>query len=196
MNNPLSSVISTQAPTDGDLLSILIDDAKAGHDPKIKLFLYTADEELDPFSDEAIRAANPAYGDFLNKDEILAKTEKAKRMPSSESSYRNLILNQRVEAENPFVSKLIWQNNGEKPLPFEGKDVYAGVDLASVNDLTSLKLMFYEHEQWHVHSVFGLPSAGLAEKSKSDRVPYDVWAKQGYLETTPGAASEYEYVAQ
>jgi phage terminase large subunit-like protein len=39
---PLSIIISTQAPTDGDLLSILIDDAMAGYDPRVICSLYTA----------------------------------------------------------------------------------------------------------------------------------------------------------
>src|SRR5215471_14316364 len=40
--DPLSIVISTQAPTDVDLLSVLIDDAQAGHDPYTVVKLYTA----------------------------------------------------------------------------------------------------------------------------------------------------------
>src|SRR5262249_46803869 len=69
---PLSIIISTQAPNDSDLLSVLIDDALAGHDPRVVISLYAADEKLDPFSEEAIRMANPAFGDFQNADEVLA----------------------------------------------------------------------------------------------------------------------------
>jgi phage terminase large subunit-like protein len=47
-----------------------------------------------------------------------------------------------------------------------------------------------------VHSSFWLPEEGLAEKSRKDRVPYDVWQKQGLLNTTPGNAIEYEFVAE
>jgi hypothetical protein len=65
---PLSIIISTQAPSDGDLLSLLIDDAQAGHDPRITLSLYTAPKGLDPFSEEAIRAANPAFDTFHESD--------------------------------------------------------------------------------------------------------------------------------
>jgi hypothetical protein len=32
---PLQVIISTQAPTDNDLLSVLIDDAMGAHDPRI-----------------------------------------------------------------------------------------------------------------------------------------------------------------
>jgi phage terminase large subunit-like protein len=52
------------------------------------------------------------------------------------------------------------------------------------------------NDEWHVKPIFWLPANGLAEKSRKDRVPYDVWHKQGFLETTPGKAIEYSYVAQ
>lgn len=47
----------------------------------------------------------------------------------------------------------------------------------------------------HVRPTFWLPDSGLAEKSRNDRVPYDVWAKDGHLRTTPGKTIEYEFVA-
>jgi hypothetical protein len=68
---PLSIVISTQAPTDNDLLSILIDDAKAGHDRRTVLRLDTAPDKLDPFTKAAIKAANPAFEHFMNQRECL-----------------------------------------------------------------------------------------------------------------------------
>ena len=191
---PLSIVISTQAPTDSDLLSILIDDALTGQDPKIKVVLYSADMDLDPFSDEAIRQANPHFDIFMNKDEVRNQARKAKRMPSSENAYRNLVLNQRVEAKNPFVSRAVWQENGDVPASLIGKRVYGGLDLSSVSDLTSLELV--GEEDGSVDSTFWLPEEGLEDKSRADRVPYDVWAKQGFLKTTPGRAIEYEFVAE
>src|SRR5580658_4355851 len=100
---PLSIVISTQAATDGDLLSILIDDALRGADPSTIVRFYTAPPELDPFSEEAIRAANPAFDVFMNQKEVLAMAADAKRMPAREAAFRNLVLNQRVEAEEPFL---------------------------------------------------------------------------------------------
>lgn len=190
---PLSIVISTQAPTDADLLSLLIDDGLTGANPRIKVELCTAPLDLDPFSEKAIRAANPHFDDFMNKEEVFGQAHDAKRMPSRESSFRNLILNQRVEARNPFVTRAIWGENGAQPEDIEGADVYGGLDLSSVNDLTALVLSTAEGD---VHPTFWLPGEGLAEKSRADRVPYDLWAKQGFLQTTPGRAIEYEFVAE
>lgn len=189
---PLSIIISTQAPTDADLLSLLIDDARTGAEPRNKVVLHSAPLDADPFSEETIRLANPHYDEFMNKEEVRRQAADAKRMPSREASYRNLILNQRVEASNPFISRTVWEENGTPPESLEGKTVYGGLDLSSVSDLTALVLV---SEDGDVESTFWLPSEGLAEKARNDRVPYDVWEDEGLLQTTPGRAIEYEYIA-
>ena len=191
-DNPLSIIISTQAPTDADLLSLLIDDALTGADPRNKVELYSAPMDVDPFSEEAIHAANPHYDFFMNKEEVRRQAQDAKRLPSREPAYRNLILNQRVEARSPFISRTIWRECGEEPAPLEGQAVYGGLDLSSVNDLTALVLVT---EDGDVESTFWLPEDGLAEKSRNDRVPYDQWARDGFLQTCPGRAIEYEWIA-
>ena len=192
---PLSIIISTQAPTDADLLSILVDDAQAGHDPRVVLRIESAPDDLDPFSEEAIRAANPAFDYFMNQDEVFAMAEDARRMPSREAEYRNLILNQRVEASSPFVSRSLWQTCWAEPRSIEDVPVYGGLDLSEVKDLTALVLIGKVAGTWQVHPTFWLPRDGLAEKSRTDRVPYDQWAKAGHLLTAPGKSIDYEYIA-
>jgi phage terminase large subunit-like protein len=194
--NPLSIVISTQAPTDGDLLSVLIDDASSGADPRVILSLYTSDVEADPFDVETIKQANPAFGDFQSADEVKAMAEDARRMPSRENEYRNLILNQRVDRTTPFVSKTIWQANGGEVSDWGDVPVYAGLDLSAVHDLTAFVPIAWIEDAWEVKPTFWLPGEGLLEKSRADRVPYDVWARDGYLQTTPGRSIQYEFVAE
>ncbi len=190
--SPLSIIISTQAPTDADLLSLLIDDALTGADSRIKVALHTAPMDADPFSDEAIRAANPHFDVFMNREEVRKQATDAKRLPAQEASYRNLILNQRIEARSPFVTHTVWKENGGIPQEFEGQSVYAGLDLSSTTDLTALVLV---SDDGDVMPTFWLPEEGLSEKSRADRVPYDLWQKQGFLQTTPGRAIEYDYIA-
>lgn len=194
--NPLSIVISTQAPTDSDLLSMLIEDGLSGQDPRVVVSLYTAPETLDPFTEEAIRLANPAFGDFQNAQETLAMAEDARRMPSREQEYRNLILNQRVDASAPFVSRKVWADCGGPVVSnLDGLPVYAGLDLSEVSDLTALVLVAPVEMVWNVKPTFWLPGHNLAEKARADRVPYDIWARDGWLQTTPGKTVDYEYVA-
>jgi phage terminase large subunit-like protein len=193
--SPLSIIISTQAPRDVDLLSVLIDDAQAGHDPHTVVKLYTAPTDLDPFGEETIRLANPAFGTFLSAKEVLAMAKDAQRMPAREAEYRNLILNQRVEVSNPFVAPAIWKGCGGPVGSLESIPLYGGLDLSEAADLTALVLIGKRDGKWRVQPTFWLPSEGLSEKSVSDRVPYDMWARQGYLQTTPGRSISYEFVA-
>lgn len=196
-DDPLSIIISTQAPTDADLLSVLIDDALQGNDPKVVVSLYTAPMELDPFGEAAMKAANPAFGDFLNADLVRGMAEDARRMSARESQYRNLVLNQRVDASSPFISRSVWEScRGTEPVAFDtDTPVYAGLDLSSVNDLTALVLIGRVDGIWQVKPYFWLPKDGLAEKAKKDRVPYDVWERDKYLLAAPGKSVDYEFVA-
>jgi phage terminase large subunit-like protein len=188
---PLSIIISTQAPNEDDLLSILIDDARENQDGRTKLFLFSADADADPFEEETIRQANPAFGDFQNAEEVLAMAEDARRMPSREAEFRNLILNQRVEVNSPYIARAIWDANGNAPAAMEGA-VWAGLDLSATSDLTAFVMV---DRNGSVKPTFWLPEDGLAEKARADRVPYDLWQKQGFLQTCPGRTVDYEFVA-
>lgn len=191
-DEPLSIIISTQAPTDADLLSLLIDDALTGADPRNKVELCSAPLHLDPYSDEAIRAANPHFDSFMNQEEVRRQASDAKRLPSREPAYRNLILNQRVEARSPFISKAVWDENAALPSVLQGQKVWAGLDLSSVSDLTALVVV---SENGDVYPTFWLPEEGIVEKSRVDRVPYDQWARDGVLELTPGRSIQYQFIA-
>ena len=193
--NPLSIIISTQAPTDADLLSVLIDDALAGHDPHTVCKVYTAPPDLDPFDEATVRLANPAFGSFLNADEVMSMAAAAKRMPAREAEYRNLILNQRVEPTNAFVTPETWKSCDTPAGPLDGLTVYGGLDLSEVADLTALVLIGWSGNKWQTYPTFWLPSVGLEERAMSDRVPYDVWRDRGFLQVTPGKTVSYQFVA-
>jgi phage terminase large subunit-like protein len=51
-------------------------------------------------------------------------------------------------------------------------------------------------QAWETKPTFWLPKIGLAEKSRADRVPYDLWASQGLIQTPDAKAIEYEFVAE
>jgi len=192
--NPLLIAISTQAPTDADMFSTWIDAQKAAADPRVVCHVYVAPEDCDLMDKAAWAAANPALGKFRSMPDVEKQAKQAMAMPANEPEFRNLILNQRVEAVSPFVSRSVWESNGAAPEATAPKaKAWAGLDLSSVADLTAL---IGVDEAGGVHSTFWLPKEGLAEKSRKDRVPYDLWEKQGFLYTTPGKAIEYEFVAE
>jgi phage terminase large subunit-like protein len=197
-SEPLLIVISTQAPTDADLLSIMIDDAERSSDQSIVCHLYTAPEDCALDDEKAWAAANPAMGLFRSKADIEDKAEKAKRMPSSENAFRVLYLNQRVNMVAAFVSAAVWKA-GNRPAAegvFQRVPNMGGLDLSATTDLTSLILTARENEELNVDAHFWMPADTVAEATRRDKAPYDVWVREGLIRTTPGKVIDYDFVAR
>lgn len=195
--NPLLLSISTQAANDGDLLSIWIDDAKTSNDPHTVCHVYSADKDLKITDPKAWKQANPALGVFRSEDDIRKLADKANRMPSFENTFRNLNLNQRVSTVSTFVSIDAWKESGAEQSSPSGLTAYGGLDLSARTDLTSLVLTTKDPDgKINVYSYFWTPEIGLEDRSKRDRSPYDVWAKQGFIRTTPSATVDYTYVVR
>lgn len=194
---PMLMVISTQAPNDGDLLSIWLDDAASSKDKRIVSHVYEGAKDCDLTDKAAWKAANPALGKFRSLPDVKEQAERASRMPSFEPTFRNLVLNQRVEMMAPFISRGVWIANS---LPAEDdvfytEPVYVGLDLSAKTDLTAMVMMAYR-ERWHVKAYFWTPAKGLADRAKRDRAPYTVWEQQGFIRAIPGASIDYESVAR
>lgn len=191
--NPLLITISTQAPTANDLLSTWIDAQKNAPDPRVVCHVYAAPDDCALDDRAAWAAANPAMGVFRSLADIEKQCKAAMEMPANEPAYRNLVLNMRVEADSPFVSRSVWTANGQPPGDKPQGKVWGGLDLSSVSDLTAFVVV---DEKGGVFPVFWLPKEGLREKAKQEKVPYDLWEREGKLLTTPGKAIEYEFVAR
>jgi phage terminase large subunit-like protein len=90
----------------------------------------------------------------------------------------------------------VWKSCGGKVIEFGDAPVWAGLDLSARTDLTALCLVGKVNNTWQIKCHFWTPEKGLLERAKKDRQPYDVWARQGYLHTTPGHTVDYEFLAQ
>jgi phage terminase large subunit-like protein len=196
----LGIVISTQAPDDEHPLSQLIDVGLAGLDPSLYVQLHAAPADADPFSEEVWRACNPALGVFLDPEEFRRQAARAKKIPAFLSAFRNLRLNQRVNADPRLIAPADWGAcQGEIDGPaLSGRACYAGLDLSSTTDLTALVLIFEPEEPGEpmdVLSWFWLPAGRIVEREDEDKIPYRSWRDQGYIETTTGRAIDKRAVA-
>jgi len=192
---PLFIVISTQAKDPQHILSQLIDDGLRGNDPTTVCHLYEIPEDKDVFDSKNWKQANPALGDFRSRSEMATAAKRAQRMPSFEAAFRNLYCNQRVEANSPFIPRAEWEGcRGEADIE-PGSGVYMGLDLSGKTDLTAL-VAVSGGDNDHVRSWFWKPKETILEHERRDRVPYSVWEKQGVIETTPGRAIQYDWVAE
>ena len=183
----LGVTISTQARDDLHFCSEMLDAPPADSFYR-QVHEAPADCALDDRA--AWAAANPALGAFLNEDEFADAAEMAQRSPSFAPAFRNLNLNQRVDASDRFIGPADWEANGEPfdAIELEGQRCYGGLDLSSTRDLTALALWFPDAGRllcWHF-----VPADTIGERVERDRVPYDRWAADGWITTTPGRATD------
>jgi phage terminase large subunit-like protein len=201
--NPLMMVISTQAAADHAVMSELVDyglRVQAGDvaDPSFHLTLYAAPNDADPWHPDTWRMANPAIGDFRSYDDVKRQADQAKLVPSKEAAFRNLILNQRVSAVSRFIHKAEWDACADPVdlAALDGRECYAGLDLGATRDLTAFIMVFPDDAgRLDVVCRFFMPEANIEDRSNEDRVPYDVWAKQGLITLIPGATIDPGFVA-
>ena len=194
--DPLLIAISTQASTDGDLFSIWLDDAKNAKDKRIVSHVYTAPEGCEVMDRKAWKAANPALGEFRGLKDLQDFAKQANRLPAKENSFRWLFLNQRIEATSPFLNRGEWEANKAAPQIDSGATCFAGLDLSSSRDLTSFVMVFPDGDKYHVVPQFFMPADGIRDRAKEDKVPYDVWAKQGFITLIDGPVIVPAVVAQ
>jgi phage terminase large subunit-like protein len=196
---PLLVAISTQAPSDADLLSIWLDDAARSNDPKIVSHVYAAPDDCDLQDEAGWLAANPAMNSFRSKEDLVEQAKQASRMPSSEAAFRNLCLNQRISLESLWLSPNLWkENSGQPDLElFKTREVHLGLDLSKTDDLTAAVAAVVDDDGIvHVIPWVFSPMATLEDRAKRDRAPYDQWTKMGKMIAVPGKTLDYEWVSE
>lgn len=201
---PLGLVISTQAARDDAPLSELIDYGlriKRGEidDPTFDLELFMADPALDPWNPKTWKLANPALNDFRDLADVKRMAAQAERMPSKEASFRNLILNQRVDTTQQLITSAVWNGcNGAVDIErLKGRPCYAALDLGASRDLTCLCLVFTDGDDGKIDVLpfFWLPDDALRESEDRDKAPYSLWRDKGFLLTSPGKTLDPKVVA-
>jgi len=79
----------------------------------------------------------------------------------------------------------------------KGKSCYAGLDLSSTTDLTALVILFLPDSpggKYRLKCHFWMPEDTIRRRANEDRVPYDVWVKQGWITATPGNVVDYAFI--
>ncbi len=196
-DEPLAIVISTQAASDADLLSVMIDDAIRNPSDDVVCHLYTADVDLDIEDPRAWVQACPALGEFRSADDVRMQAGQAKRLPVHQASFKNLILNQRVAREHLWLAPSVWKGGNALPdmAVFRQGPCTMGLDLSQRLDLTAAVLCARDDQGLlHLLPFVFSPETGLRERELRDRAPYTTWADQGLLVTCPGASLDYEWV--
>lgn len=159
---------------------------------------YACPLDVEWDTEEALRLANPALESGVVKlDYLKREQQKAIKMPSFENVFRMLHLNQWMSSVSKWLSDAQWTacNFGEVKLEdLRGLPVWAGLDLASVRDVSCLVLLTMIDEKYVCLPYFWTPKETAFVRSRRDGVDYIGWEKEGLMELTEGDVTDYNYI--
>ena len=169
------------------------------HDPRFYPVVYGLPDDADWQDEQNWYKCNPSLGYTITIDKVRDAYHKALETPADENMFRQLRLNQWVKQSIRWMPMDKWDECGAPVIPgdLEGRVCYAGLDLSSTSDLTTLVLVFPpsdESEPYVILPFFWLPEETLPLRVRRDHVMYDVWEKQGFLQTTEGNVVHYGFI--
>lgn len=161
--------------------------------------IFTLDEGDDPWDERNWVKANPNLGVSVYLQELRDLAAKARELPTALNSFLVKRLNIWTTSAAHWIHPDKWRACGaavdEETLI--GRPCYGGMDLSSTQDLTALVWVFPpwgDDLLYRVLPRFWAPEAAILERSRSQRVPYDVWMREGLITAIPGEVIDYAYV--
>jgi phage terminase large subunit-like protein len=159
--------------------------------------MYGMKEGEDWTKEETWMKCNPSLGSTISIDFFRTEYNRAKEFARFENSFKTLYLNCWLDHEKGWLPDSQWVACGDDNLKiedFKNCACFAGLDLSSTTDLTSLSLCFYKDEKYTIFTYPFCPSENIQMRSKRDKVPYELWRDKGYLTATDGNATDYQFI--
>lgn len=158
--------------------------------------IYGASTEDDWKDPEVWARVNPGLGISLRLEHLEQECSKAQELPSYENTFKRLHLDIWTEQETRWLPMDTWNKCVGHVVPEELKEMpcYAGLDLSSTQDLSALVLIFEVEGKVKILPYFWIPEEGVHKRVRKDKVPYDVWLREGLLEESPGEVIDYQRI--
>jgi phage terminase large subunit-like protein len=145
--------------------------------------------------------ANPNMGVSVKPESLEEQCAKAESLPAAQNAFRRLRLNQWTEQSERWVDMAVWD---ECATPVDAKTLskrccFGGLDLSNTTDLSAFVLVFppdEEKEPWQILCRFWMPADNVRRRVEKDRVPYDVWIRQGFIHATSGNVIDYDVIRE
>ena len=166
-------------------------------DPRTYGVIWAAPEHLDPFSEEAQRAANPGFGISPTRAYLRDAATKAQQSPAQYASYLRLHLGRRTKQETKYLDVAAWDHNAGvlDEAALAGRTCWGGLDLGATSDLTALCWVFPDDVGgfdvlWRVW----IPADNVADLDRRTTNNATGWVADGVLTQTPGNVADYDFI--
>ena len=161
-------------------------------------YIATIDEGDDWTDPKTWAKANPNLGVSVKLDDLQRKCEKAKQVPAAQNAFRRLHCNQWTEQAERWMDIALWDNcdGTVDPAALEGRECFAGLDLASTTDIAAMVLLFPDDDDgsYDVLAYFWVPEDGIRDRATRDLVPYPDWWRDGLITPTDGNVIDYDQI--
>ena len=167
--------------------------------------IYALDEKDNIFDPRNLIKANPFLASTKQGLENLkTDMQTARDMGGSElRDFMTKSLNLWVQnTEDRFTSPQKWKKcESELELEdLEGKKCYAGLDLSSGGDLTTIAIEIpLKDEEFFIFTHSFMPRARMDEHITTDIAPYDLWERENLITVTGGQATyknDYKFIVK
>lgn len=182
-----------------------------------RLFSYVMalDLEDDPLVDSSCwPKTNPGLGITTTVEYLEDQVRDANQIPGRENMVRRLNFCEWTDADLGWMTRGAWmaceeplvemlkpdkmlRGGGSAIAPgFADAELYCGLDLSFAFDLTALAFCFPEGNDLLAWIEYFTPLETAAEREKKDRVPYQLWLREGLIHGVPGKVVRKEHVAR
>lgn len=168
-------------------------------DPHFLPVIYSLPEAENWASEKSWRKVNPSLGEIIDVEKLRDAYREAENVPAKQNIFRRLRLNQWTRQETRFMPMQFWDRCGKRIniKALKGQPCYCGLDLASSIDVAAFSKVFpRDNGMFEVLMRFWIPEENMRERSLRDKVPYDVWVKEGLIRATPGNVIDYGAIEQ
>lgn len=206
---PLIFITTTAGTIREDIYDVIYDeceriingyeDPDGYKDERTIAFVYELDKRDEWLDEKNWVKANPGLGTIKNYDILKGEVEKAKENPLLVKNLLCKDFNIRETSTETWLSFEDLNNTATYDLSkLKPRYGIGGVDLSSTTDLTNATVIFMVKDDptIYVLQMYWLPEDLMEQKTKEDKIPYDIWKKQGLLETTPGNRVHYKFVTE
>lgn len=168
---------------------------------RIFVYIATLDEEDDWRDPACWIKANPNLGVSIFEEQLIEEVKVAEYSSTARAAFLRLHMNMPSAGVGAWLDLESWSKCSGRAEEEElhGREAWGGLDLSSKIDLTALALAVPDPDAPGYFDMiwrFWMPADSIRDRAQEDQVPYDVWAAEGWIETTPGNVIDYSWIEE